>query len=104
MGLMPRTFFVSRTPVDRFSRHPSFLGVYPAPLSRAESRVGPFPGIDLDIGEAIPYVLVEVPALGFGAQQFPIDLFGNTEVTVDRPAPEFQFQRGALVLVGSGIQ
>jgi hypothetical protein len=34
-------------------------------------------GIDFGIGEAIPYVLVEVPALGFGLLQLPIDLFGG---------------------------
>jgi hypothetical protein len=61
-------------------------------------------GIDFGIGEAIPYVLVEVPAFGFGLQQLPIDLFGNAGVTVDRPAPKLQFQNGALIPVGNGIQ
>jgi hypothetical protein len=56
------------------------------------------------MGEVIPDVLVEVPALGFGLQQLPIDLFGDAGVTVDRPAPQFQFQNGAPIPVGSGIQ
>jgi hypothetical protein len=51
----------------------------------------------------IPDVLVEVPALGFGLQQLPIDLFGDAGVTVDRPAPKLQFQNGAPLLVGSGV-
>jgi len=55
------------------------------------------------IGEAIPYVPIEVPPLGFGGQQLLIDLFGNSDVTVDRTAPKLQFQKGILLLVSSGI-
>src|SRR5580698_10046507 len=60
--------------------------------------------IDFGIGEAIPYVLVEVPSLGCGAEQLPIDLFGNAEVTVNRPTLKFQFQSRILFPVSSRIQ
>ena len=61
-------------------------------------------GFDFGIGEAVPYLLVEVLTLGFGAQQLLIELFGNAELAVDRSAPKFQFQKGVLAPVGSGIQ
>ena len=54
--------------------------------------------------EAIPNVVIEVGAFGFGRQQFPIGLGGHAEVTIDGPAFEFQVQNGALVAVGSGVQ
>ena len=61
-------------------------------------------GIGFGIRKAIPDVLVEVPALGFRLQQLLIDLYGDTEVTVDRSALEFQVEKCALVLVGSGVE
>jgi len=50
-------------------------------------------GIGFDIGEAIPYVLVAIATLGFRPQQLLLGLCGNTAVTVDRSAPELQFQK-----------
>jgi len=69
--------------------------------SESRSRLG---CSDLGVGEAIPNVVIEVGAFGFGPQQFLIGLGGHGEVTIDGPAFEFQVQNGALVAVGSGVQ
>ena len=72
----------------------SHLSVAPRAL---ESRtVGWLRKVDLGIGEAIPDVVIGVPTFGFRPQQLLIDLCGNAEVTIDRPAAEFQFQKGRL--------
>src|SRR5205814_303227 len=101
---MLRTFFVSCTNINPFKMGSSAEEVPRCPYRARNRKPGAARGINFGIGEAIPYVLVEVPPLGFCPQQLLIDLGGNTQVTVDRPAPEFQFQKGSLVQVGCGIQ
>jgi hypothetical protein len=101
---MPRTFFLSRTRLD-LSIDIRHLGDYSVASLRAGiASCAVTSGIDFGVGEVIPDVLVEVSPLGFRQQQFLIGLCGNAAVALDRAAPEFQFQKGVLVLVGSGIQ
>ena len=59
--------------------------------------------VDHEVGEAISDVAIEVPTFGFRPQQLLVGQGGNAEVMVDRPASEFQLQRGQLVLVRSGL-
>jgi len=70
-----------------------------------ESRTAGWLGrVDLGIGEAIPDVVIGVPTFGFRPQQLLIDLCGKAEVTIDRPAAEFQFRKGRLVLGGQRLR
>lgn len=46
----------------------------------ASSRAAGWPyGMEFDIDEVVPDVVIEVPVFGFGLQQFLIDLRGKAE-------------------------